>query len=150
MSDLEHDVGAYARLSALLSQAIVPEDRARLLGAHGLNEARWEALDEAWQARLSDCDSSCDMIEGQNIPPLLAAYAQAFAAAQQENFLNRQPLSFERYLEIAKALKQGKSPASVLAQRQATFEEFLQAHRHWVEQALHDSELAQRIRKALE
>ncbi len=144
MADLERDVSAYAQLCVLLSRATHSEERASVLAAHGLNEDQWERLDEAWQTRLSDCDIGDDR-EGQAIPPLLANFAQAFTAAQQTTLPTETVLSLDVYLDIAKGLKQGKSTTSILSQYQTTLEEFLNAHRHWTQQAIHNPEIAHRM-----
>jgi hypothetical protein len=69
MSDLSNDLEAYAALAVALADP--RGDRAALLAAHGLDEEAWEAIDDAWQARVSEAGAEGDLAEG--VPPFIAA-----------------------------------------------------------------------------
>jgi len=141
MHALAQDVVAYATLAARLAQA--GEDREAVLAAHGLDEESWEAIDDAWQERLAE-----DEDEDQNgVPVLVAAYAEAFAAAQRGGA--KEELPFERYVEVASAMKRGGDLANVLGRFRISLPDFLRAHQHWTAQMLEDEELARRFRKSI-
>lgn len=138
----EIDITTYARLSMFLSKTHHPEERARILAEHGLDEAGWGTIDDIWQARLSEAEPANE----DAIPPLVATYAQAFAQAQQET-ISPAVLSLEVYLDITKALGQGKPPDQTFTRFSTTLGEYLQAHRHWTILALQHHEIAKKITK---
>lgn len=134
--DVEHDIVAYARLAAAL--AAEPVARAELLAARGLDEARWAAIDDAWQARLSAAmDEATD-----GVPPLVAAYADAFARAQREAAA---VLPLERFIAVLFELRRGREAAAVLAEHGITLAELLRASEHWSRRAASDAAVALRI-----
>jgi hypothetical protein len=143
MPDLSQDVAAYAALAAALSDPNA--DREALLAAHGLDEDTWDALDEAWQDRLSEADAGDDETEG--VPALVAAYAEAFARAHTARA--RSELPFERFLEAARAMRRGVDMTTVLKRLDLTLEDFLSAERRWTQAMLADEALAARFRRAM-
>jgi hypothetical protein len=143
MADPRGDIEAYAALAAALT---APDaDRAAVLAAHGLDEEAWNALDDAWQARLSA--ASDEEVEGFGVPGLIAAYAEAFSRAQRA----RAPgvLPFERFLEAAREMKQGRDMATALKRLGLTLEAYLGAQAHWTARMLEDEELAARFQRAM-
>jgi len=141
MADPRRDVSAYAALAAAL--AAPGADRAALLSEHGLDEEAWDALDDAWQSRLSEAQGDDDL----GVPALLTAYAEAFSRAQRE----RSPalLSFERFLEAAREMKRGSDMATLLKRLDISLEAYLRAQAHWTAKMLEDDELAARFQRAM-
>ncbi|WP_437553003.1 hypothetical protein WME95_17420 [Sorangium sp. So ce327] len=137
------DVEAYATLAAQLADPSA--DRAALLAAHGLDEAGWEALDDAWQARLSEADD--DDGEEVGVPPLVVAYAETFARVQRARA--KSELSFERFLEAARGLKRGTDMATVLSRLDLTLEDYLSAQQRWTAAMLEDEALMARFQRAM-
>lgn len=143
MKDPARDVEAFAMLAAQLSDPSA--DRAAILAEHGLDEERWEALDDAWQARFSEAED--DDSEEVGVPPLVASYAEAFARAQRARA--RSALSFERFLEAARAMKRGTDMATVLSRLDLTLEDYLSAQQRWTAAMLEDEELMARFQRAM-
>lgn len=141
MEDLLHDVEAFATLAAQLADP--GADRAAILAAHALDEEQWEALDDAWQARLSEADEG----EDEGVPPLMAAYAEAFARAQRARA--RSELPFDRFLEAARAMKRGTDMTTVLKRLGMTLSEYLNAQQRWTAAMLEDEDLAARFQQAM-
>ena len=141
-ADPARDIEAYAELSAALVGPSV--DRAALLAAHGLDEARWEALDDAWQARLAAEDDAA--VEG--MPPLLAAYAEAFARAQRAR-IQGTVLTFDRFVEVVRALRHGGDAAATLQRLGVTFASYLASQQHWMTRMMEDEALAERFRRLM-
>ncbi|WP_437593396.1 hypothetical protein [Sorangium sp. So ce1000] len=137
------DVEGYATLSARLADPSA--DRAALLAAHGLDEDSWEALDDAWQARLSEADEDDD--EEVGVPPLVAAFAETFARVQRAR--SKGELSFERFLEAARAMKRGTDMATVLSRLDLTLEDYLSAQQRWTAAMLEDEALMARFQRAM-
>ena len=144
MADLTRELEAYAALAAAL--AAPGADRAALLAEHGLDEEGWDALDDAWQARLSEADSD-EVDDTLGVPKLLAAYAEAFSRAQRG--LSPGLLSFERFLEAAREMMRGTDMATVLKRLGLSLEEYLRGQAHWTARMLEDGDLAARFRQAM-
>lgn len=143
MKDPSQDVEVYATLSARLADP--GADRAALLAEHGLDEASWEALDDAWQARIEEADE--DDGEEVGVPPLVAAFAETFARVQRSRA--KSELSFERFLEAARAMKRGTDMATVLSRLDLTLEDYLSAQQRWTAAMLEDDELMARFQRAM-
>src|SRR4051812_16274297 len=73
------------------------DDRAAVLARHGLDERRWEAIDTRWQERLS---AALDA-DGDGVPPLVAAHAAAYEAAQSAL---APPISLAQLAEVTRLL----------------------------------------------
>jgi hypothetical protein len=144
MKDPAQDVEAYATLAARLADPSA--DRAALLAEHGLDEAGWEALDDAWQARLEEADED-DGEEEVGVPPLVAAFAETFARVQRARA--KSELSFERFVEAARAMKRGPDVATVLSRLEMTLEDYLSAQQRWTAAMLEDEELMARFQRAM-
>ncbi|WP_437562831.1 hypothetical protein [Sorangium sp. So ce542] len=143
MKDPAQDVEVYATLAARLADP--GGDRAALLAEHGLDEAGWEALDDAWQARLSEADE--DDGDEVGVPPLVAAFAETFARVQRGRA--RSELSFERFLDAARAMKRGTDMATVLSRLDLTLEDYLSAQQRWTAAMLEDDELMAQFQRAM-
>lgn len=143
MKDPSQDVEVYAALAARLADP--GADRAALLAEHGLDEAGWEALDDAWQARIEEADE--DDGEEVGVPPLVAAFAETFARVQRGRA--KSELSFERFLEAARAMKRGTDMATVLSRLDLTLEDYLSAQQRWTAAMLEDDELMAQFQRAM-
>jgi hypothetical protein len=139
---IDQDIEAFADLAATLADPAV--DRAAILEAHGLDEDRWEALDNAWQARISAEEQTC----GDNIPPLLTAYSNAFVRAQRAR-QKTALLPFEKFIELVRALRYGGDAAATLQRFGTTFPAFLASQQHWMDLMMKDEELSDRWRRAM-
>jgi hypothetical protein len=141
MADLRNDLEAYATLAAELADPRV--DRRAVLLARGLDEDAWEALDDAWQARLEAADAADD----DGVPPLIAAHAEAFARAQRARV--GEILPFERFVAAARELRRGGDLASTLRRLELTLDTYLAAQGHWTARLLEDEELSDRFDRAM-
>ena len=137
------DIRAYAALVAALATADRP--RAAVLAAQGLDEAGWEALDDLHQARLSRALDD----DGDGVPPLVAAYAEAFAAARARSTRAATLLSIERFGDATREIQRTGDPTAALARLGITLDDFLRANEHWTARMVTDAELLQRFRGRL-
>ena len=137
------DVVAYARLACALSH---PEaDREALLAEHGLDEEGFQRVEEAWSDRLTAAEEAHGDRDG--IPPLVLAHAKAFAAAQREQA--GALLSFERYVEITRALQRGRDIATVLDRFSTDLATYLTSHHHFTLELARDPDLAAAFRRRI-
>ncbi|HEU4534542.1 MAG TPA: hypothetical protein VFS00_10510 [Polyangiaceae bacterium] len=139
--DLSSNLDAYVALVVALADPGA-EREARLRSA-GLDEPSWEAIDAAWQARLSEAMGA----EQDDVPPLVLAYAQAFTLAQSAR--GGPPLSFERFVEATRAVRGAADVMQELRKLGLTFEQFLVAQRYWLGAMTTDAGLSARFVAAL-
>lgn len=144
--DLTTDVRAYAVLAVELAQP--DADRDAILARHGLDEEAWDALDDAWQSRLSDAVEA--MGEADDVPPLVQQHAEAFAKAQAERVSVGAPLAFERFIEITLDIQRGKDVEHAMKRNGTTLHDYLRAQQHWLKQMMDDGALQQRFHKAMD
>lgn len=142
---MDLDLESYAELAALLSGA--GQERARVLAGRGLDEDGWNAIEDAWQERLSTSELEHGDADGP--PPLVARFAELFARAQQAHAEGEEVLDLERYAAITRALSSGHDAARVLERHQVSLVLYLRSHRHWAQRFAEDDELALRFRDAL-
>lgn len=142
---LETDVRAYATLTVRLAQP--DADRPAILTEHGLDEDTWDALDDAWQARLSAAVD--EMGDAETVPLLVKEHADAFAAAQAERVSPGAPLTFERFVEITHELQRGQDVQHVLKRNQTTLHDYLRAEQHWLRVMMDDATLQARFHRAM-
>lgn len=143
MGDLSDDVELYAALSAELAD--IRADRAAILAARGLTEDAWDAIDEAWQDRLSAAEA--EALDSDGVPPLVARHAEAFARAQRSRA--GAVLPFERFVSAVRELRRGGDLASALRRLDLTLDVYLAAQAHWTSRMLEDEELSARFTRAL-
>jgi hypothetical protein len=141
--DSSLSVEAYAAILAALADPNA--DRAAVLAAHGLDEGAWEAIDAQWQRRLSAAADGAD--DEQPAPPLLVAFAEAFAGAQRAAVETL--LSFERYVELTRVMSRGGAIGDELTRLRVTLPEYLRAHEHWMRRMADDPALAERFTRAV-
>lgn len=137
------DVVAYARLSVALAQP--DADREAILADHGLDEDGWQRIDDAWTERLAQADEAHGDRDG--VPPLVLAHANAFAAAQRERA--GALLTFDRYVEITRALQRGRDIAAVLERFSIDLATYLNTHQHFTLALATDPELAAAFRRGM-
>ncbi|AKT37023.1 hypothetical protein [Chondromyces crocatus] len=140
-ADLAGDVKAYAALAVALASPSA--NRAAILSAHGLDEAGWEALDDAWQARIAEEDEE----DEAGIPRLMAAYADAFVQAQRARA--KTVLSFERFIEVARVLQRTDDAPKALARMGLTLADVMASQHHWTARMMEDDALATQFRHAM-
>jgi hypothetical protein len=140
--EAEINLDAYARITVALGRA--GDRRAAVLAAHGLDEARWQAIDDAWQARLSDAmDQTSDEVP---VPPFLAQFSHAMDRAQSDD---TQVLGFERFVEATRVVRRGGDVGRALERLGVAMDEYLHANRHWMQRMAQDEELAGRFRRGV-
>jgi hypothetical protein len=135
------DVRAYARLAARL--AVAGADREALLQDNGLDDEAWDEIEQSWLEQLSQAEEE----QSEGVPVLLTAYADAFAAAQAE--LSGSILSFERYLEITRAMSTERDMLQLLERFGVDLATYLSSHRHWAARLATDPELADQLKRAM-
>jgi hypothetical protein len=140
-TDRRSNLDAYVALVVALAEA--GADREALLRSANLDEPTWGAIEADWQARLSEAMSA----EHESVPPLVAAYAQAFALAQAAR--GGPPLEFERFLEATRVMRASADVMQELHRLGLTFEQFLIAQRYWLSTLATDAGLSARFVEAL-
>jgi len=141
--EAEINLDAYARLLVALNRAGV-EQRDRVLASHGLDEARWQTIDDAWQERLSQAmDEGTDEVP---VSPFLDAFSRAMERAESDD---SQVMSLARFVEATRAVQAGGEIAKSLAVLGLTPDEYLRANRHWMRLMAQDDELSAAFQRAL-
>jgi hypothetical protein len=141
--ELPLDVTEYATLAAILADPAC--DRERVLASRGLDEDAWNALDRRWQDRLALAMEE----ESDGIPPLIAAFAEAFERARTATRKVESVISIERFAEATREIQRRGDPTAALAQVGVTLEEFIRANEHWTRRMLEDPDLLARFRAKL-
>jgi hypothetical protein len=134
------DIRAYAALAATLAGGDRP--REEILRAHGLDEAGWEALDRFHQEQLSLAIED----DRDGVPPLVAAYAEAFAAARARSTRTEGLLSIERFGDATREIQRSGDPTAALGRLGIALDEFLRANEHWTIRMMTDADLLRRFR----
>ncbi|MFO0585958.1 MAG: hypothetical protein U0441_00390 [Polyangiaceae bacterium] len=142
---LDTDVRAYAVLSARLSEP--DSDRTTLLAEHGLDEETWDQLDDAWQERLSAAID--EMGDSEAVPPLVKEHADAFTAEQAVLAAAREPMPFERFIEITQDIRRGHESQHVMKRNATTLQDYLRAQQHWLKRMMDDPDLQTRFHRAM-
>lgn len=137
---MELDVGAYAQLMAELAAA--GEARADVLARHGLDEERWDAIDAAWQARLSDAMAD----EGDGAPAILSDFAAAYEAAQRAL---APPITLEQFARVTRLLDLVGDLSAALATVGVSFTDYLRGSEHWTRRLAEEPEIERRFDAAL-
>jgi hypothetical protein len=130
----------YAGVMAELAAA--GDARADVLARHGLDEASWDALDEAFQAELSAAMAAPD----DEVPAVLSAYAAAYEAAQRAL---GPTLSIERFAEVTRLVSASGDVRAALARVGVTLAEYVRATEHWPRRMAEDDAIERRFRAAL-
>jgi len=131
---------AYAQVMAELASA--GEAREAALARHGLDEARWEAIDAHFQAELS---AALD-VDDDGIPAILSAYAAAYEAAQRAL---APPISIEQFARVTRLLQASGDVRASLAKVGVTLADYVRGSEHWSRRLAGDEELERRFQEAL-
>jgi hypothetical protein len=138
----ELSLDSYAALQAAL--AVAGERTDEVLHDHGLDEARWSAIDEAWQERLS---AALDDESDSGVPEILSAYAQAYARAQRASAAGM--LSLAQFTDIVRRIQATGDLQEALAKLGVSMADFLLASEHWNRSAALDGGLRDELKRAL-
>jgi len=127
-------IESYATLRARLAQDGV--DRDALLAEHGLDEDRWDAVDDVWQEELS---RALDR-PGDDVPDMWLRYAGAFSRAQRD--APARVLSVELFGACTRVLQGARDPRLALEKMGVTLTEYLKANQIWSPQIVKDKAIA--------
>ncbi len=83
---------ASAELSGL-GQSGTPQQVAEILGKHGMDSAKWEAVNAGWQAKM----------QGDTTGAIATKFGEAFTASKGVDAGGAEPVSFERFVEVMTA-----------------------------------------------
>ena len=139
----ESDIDLYAGIAVEIADGA--GDPEVVLARHGLDEARWDAIDNGWQARLAE---ATDEGVEDGIPPLLAAYAQAMARAQKAR-AGAGVASFERFAEAMRLFQRSGDMPATLQRTGLTLQDFLRASQHWTSRLAVEPDLAAKFERLL-
>jgi len=153
------DLDAYAEILVALARTGtragggadggVGASRAEILARYGLDDATWEALDDAWQARLS-ADTDAELPENEesaSVPPLIAAFDAAMTRAQKRLEPAEAPVPLARFAEAMRELQRGVEITQALARARITMAEFMAANQYWTPRIVEDAEAAAEFRR---
>jgi len=133
----------YAEISAALAEPDV--DREAVLAARGLDEAAFAEIDRACQDALSRAMEADD----DGVPPLLAAYAEAFGRARARLAADAGVISIERFGDATREISRRGDPVPTLGRLGISLADFLRANEHWTRRMLEDPALLARFRARL-
>ena len=141
-ADVEHSIEVYAQVMAELASA--GDAREEILTRHGLDEARWEALDNHWQARLSEAMEQDP--EDDSVPEILSMYADAYEDAQRSL---ASPISLDQFAMVTRLLDASGDVRASLSKVGVTFADYVRGSEHWTRQLAGDPELERRFHEVL-
>lgn len=125
--------------------AASPGERASVLARHGLDEARWEAVDAHFQEQLSEAMGATDD-DSDDVHPLIVAYTQAYEAAQLRL---SNPISIETFAEVTRLLNATGDLRASLARAGVTLADYVAASGRFMRQMPEDPALFQRFEDAV-
>ena len=134
------DGEAYASLMAELAAA--GETRADVLAQRGLDEARWDAIDTAFQHRLSEAVDT----EDDGVPEILARYAAAYEKAQS---VFSPLISIEDLARVTRVFSATGDLRAALSRAGVQLSDFLRGSQHWSRRMAEDPESARAFEAAL-
>jgi hypothetical protein len=140
MEPMDLDVSAYAQVMAELADGGDP--RAAVLARHGLDEDRWDAIDAAWQGRLSEALDD----RGDGPPAILSAFAGAYEAAQR---VLAPPITLEQFARVTRLLDSTGDIQAALASVGVTLADYLRGSEHWSRRLAVEPETERRFDVAL-
>jgi hypothetical protein len=143
--DADSEIDVYVKIAVEVAEG--GADREAVLAGHGLSSERWDTIDDAWQARLSEASDRAGDDDG--LPPLLAAYADAMARAQKARAEDYGVVALERFAQAMLLLQRGGDTAGVLKKVGLTIQEFLRASQYWTRRIVSDPEIAERFQKTV-
>ncbi len=133
-------IEAYAQVMAELAAA--GEGRAAVLARHGLDEARWDVIDDRWQEELS---AALDP-EDDGVPEVLSRYAAAYEAAQRAL---APPITIEQFAQVTRLLQASGDIRAALAKVGVTLADYVRGTEHWSRRFAEDPELDRRFHEVL-
>lgn len=133
-------IEAYAALMAELAAA--GDARADVLARHGFDEAGWAAVDDAWQARLSEALDE----EGDGVAELVSRYAAAYQAAQQALGA---PISLEQYARVTRRFQASGDLQAALAKTGVSLADYVRGTEHWSRQLATEPDVERRFDEVL-
>jgi hypothetical protein len=135
-------IETYAQVMAELASA--GGARAEVLRRHGLDEARWEKIDERWQARISEAMDQDP--EDDGVPEIVSVYAAAYDAAQRAI---APPISLEDFAMVTRLLDASGDLRASLAKVGVSLADYVRATEHWSKQFAGDEEVERRFDEVL-
>jgi hypothetical protein len=118
------------------------EDRGAVLARHGLDEASWATVDDAWQEALSAALDPDD----DGVPAVLSAYAAAYEAAQKSL---APPITLEQLAQVTRLLQASADVRAALARVGVSMADYVRGTEHWSRRLAGDPELEARFHAAL-
>jgi hypothetical protein len=134
------DVRDYAALVAELSRG---GDAGEVLARWGLDDASFTSVEEHYQGELSKAMDATD----DGVPPLVAEYAAAFAAARAEQPSSdaRPRLDLDEFARATRAIQRKGDAVSALRELGIEVGDYLAASQHWTPRIASDPVLAARF-----
>lgn len=137
-ADVEQSIEAYAQVMAKL--ASTGDAREEILAHHGLDEARWEAIDNYWQARLSEAMEQEP--DDDSIPEIISMYAAAYEGAQRSM---ASPISLDQFAMVTRLLDASGDVRASLSKVGVTLADYVRGSEHWTRQLAKDPDLERRF-----
>jgi hypothetical protein len=134
------DIEAYAALMVELASA--GDRREEVLARHGLDEDGWAAIDDHWQAILSEAMDQDD----DGVPEILSRYAAAYEDAQRAE---APPLSIEDFARVTRLFQATGDMRAALAKVGASLPDYVRSSEHWSGRMVEDPELEARFLRVL-
>ena len=138
--DVDLTIEAYAAIMAELAAA--GDARGDVLARHGLDESRWAAIDDAWQARLSEALDE----EGDGVAEVVSRYAAAYRAAQAARGA---PISLEQYARVTRRFEASGDLSAALAKTGVSLADYVRGTEHWSRLLATDPEVERRFDEVL-
>jgi len=139
--DMGDSIEEYAQVMAELASA--GDARRQILAQHGLDEARWEAIDAHWQTQLSE---AMDQEDADGVPEILSRYTAAYEAAQRSI---APPISLDQFAMVTRLLDTSDDVRASLAKVGVTLADYVRGSEHWTRQLAGDPELARHFHDLL-
>lgn len=131
---MELSIETYAAVMAELAAA--GDARAEVLDRHGLDEARWDAIDTQWQAEISEA------LDQDDVPEIVSRYAAAYEDAQRAI---APPISLDQFAEATRLFQASGDLRASLSKVGVTLAEYVRATEHWSRRLATDPEAERRF-----
>src|SRR5262245_54344745 len=118
--------------------AAAGDARAEVLARHGLDEDRWEVVDDHWQERLSEALDE----EGDGVAEIVSLYAAAYERAQRAL---APPISLEQFARVTRLLSASGDLRASLAKVGVSMADYVRGSEHWSRRLAADPELERRF-----
>ncbi|MFT3772981.1 MAG: hypothetical protein QM820_46960 [Minicystis sp.] len=127
------------RYAAVMAELAAAGDaRGVVLARHGLDEARWDAVDTYWQAQIS---AALDQ-EDDGVAEIISAYAAAYEAAQRAL---APPISIEQFAMVTRLLQTSGDLRAALAKVGVSLADYVRGTEHWSRQLATDPDVERRF-----